>query len=366
MSGPNPPALVADNHDHSGFAGGNSLKTINSSDGKQGSLIGHTFDVPFATAKFESYFFDGTGLGYIGNFENGTDGWASYPSAYGTLTTASGGVNGSCLSVSDGGWTGGSYKEYTSGFTAGEAYWLSISEKVPAAGTWGTAPYAFVRFYDGAGAQIGSDAKASITADNAWHAYSLTGTIPAGTAKIWIGQYMVLNAASAYTYCVDNVSFTTSTDVKVLDSRQGLQVRCIAPDNTLHGIYYVGTYSPTPGSRAKYSAGYYKLGTAGWIWPGANCADRSPGWHKFTIDVQPYTGAGNEVKFYIDGTQVATAERTIDTPEVCCPKSDACTCTKFFTPDQCHLARHRFRRRGSSDNGDGAPGSMSSWGSAAP
>ena len=167
MSGPNPPSLVADNHDHSQFSGGSSLKTINSTDGKQGCLIGHTFDVPFATAKFESYFFDGTGLGYIGDFENGTDGWVSYTNAYGTLTTTGGGVSGNCMSVSDGGWTGGSYKEFTSGFTAGETYWLTISEKVPSPATWGTAPYAFVRFFDSAGAQIGSDAKADITADNA-------------------------------------------------------------------------------------------------------------------------------------------------------------------------------------------------------
>ena len=313
MPGPYPPALVADNHDHSQFSGGSSLKTLNSTDGTQGCLIGHTFDVPFATAKFESYFFDGTGLGYLGDFDSGTDGWASYPSAYGTLTNAGGGASGNCLSISDGGWTGGSYKEYTSGFAAGETFWLTISEKVPAAGTWGTAPYVFVRFFNSTGTQIGTDVTANITVDNAWHAYSLTGTIPAGATKAWIGQYMYLNATATYTYCVDSVSFTTSTDVKVLDSRQGLQVRCIAPDNSLHGIYYVGTYSPAPGSRAKYSAGYYKLGTPGWLWPGANCADRTPGWHKLTVDVQPYTGAGNEVKFLIDGVQVATAERTIDT-----------------------------------------------------
>ena len=317
MPGPYPPSLVADNHDHSQFTGGNSLKTLTSTDGNQGCLIGHTFDIPFASAKFESYFFDGTGLGYVGDFESSTEGWASYPLAYGTLTTASGGVSGKCLSISDGGWTGGSYKEFTSGFAVGETYWLTISEKIPAAGTWGTAPYVFVRFINSSGATIGTDNTAAITANNAWHTYSLTGTIPAGTAKIWIGQYMYLNDTFTYTYGVDSVSFTTSTAVTANQSRQGLQVRCIDPSNGLHAIYYLGTYSASPGSYAKYSAGYYKVcgtGCTGWYWPGANCADRSPGWHKFTIDFLPYSGATNtDVHFYIDGTQVATAERPLDT-----------------------------------------------------
>lgn len=318
MPGPYPPSLVADNHDHSQFSGVNSLKTVDSTNGSQGCLIGHSFDVSFGAARFESYFFDGTGLGYIGDFDASTEGWASYPSAYGTLTTASGGVSGNCLSISDGGWTGGSYKEYTTGFTAGETYWLSISEKVPAAGTWGTAPYVFVRFINSSGATIGTDNTVAINADNAWHAYSLTGTIPAGTAKIWIGQYMYLNATATYTYCVDSVSFTTSTAVTANQSRQGLEVRSLAPDGGVKAIYYLGTYSASPGSYAKYSAGYYKAcgtGCTGWYYPGANCKDRTPGWHKLAIDFLPYTGAGNEVKFYIDNmtTPVATAERTLDT-----------------------------------------------------
>lgn len=315
MPGPYPPALVSD-HDHSQFPGANSLKTLTSDDPNQGCLIGHTFSPAFAAAKFESYFFDGSGLGYVGDFEESTEGWASYPSAYGELSTTTGGTSGNCLRILDHGWTGGFYKQFTSGFAAGESYTLKISTKVPTPGTWGTAPYVFVRFRDGSGATIGTDNTAAITADNTWRTYTLTGTVPSGAASVWIGEYMYLNATADYNCYVDDVSFVTSGSVSN-NSRQGLQVRCHNSSGSLLAIYYLGTYSASPGSYSTYSAGYYKVcgsGCTGWYWPGAAAMTRTPGWHKFTIDIGPYTGAGNEVKFYIDDTQVGPAvERTLDT-----------------------------------------------------
>ncbi|MGI6294977.1 MAG: N-acetylmuramoyl-L-alanine amidase [Armatimonadota bacterium] len=99
-------------------------------------------------------------------------------------------------------------------------------------------------------------------------------------------------------------------------SRQGLQVRCLDGNGGLKTMYYVGTYSTAPGAFNSYSVGYYKAcgaGCTGWYWQGA-VKTRSVGWHKFTIDIQPYTGAGNEVTFYIDGAKVGNSvERTIDT-----------------------------------------------------
>ncbi len=100
------------------------------------------------------------------------------------------------------------------------------------------------------------------------------------------------------------------------NSRQGLQVRCLDGSGGVKAIYYLGTYSAAPGSFSTYSAGYYKAcgaGCTGWYWPGAASKARVVGWHKFTIDFQPYTGAGNEVKFYIDDILVSTVERTLDT-----------------------------------------------------
>lgn len=311
MPGPYPPDLVA-NHDHSDFPGGNSLQTKTSDVGTQGCLIGHTFTTAFAAAKYETYFFDGTGIGYRGDFDGGTEGWASYPNAYVTLSSVAGGSSGNCLSVLDHGWTGGFYKEFNSGFAAGDACTFSISLKVPTVGTWGTAPYLFLRFRDGAGATIGTETKVNINADNNWHAYNLTGTAPAGTATIWIGAYMYLNATADYTSYVDWATLTTSASIHN-NSRQGLQVRCHDGAGTVRAIYYLGTYSAAPGTFDTYSAGYYKIGDVGWTWPGAACATRSVGWHKLTIDIQPYTGAGNEVKFLIDGAQVATAGRSLDT-----------------------------------------------------
>ncbi|NLN75515.1 MAG: hypothetical protein GX139_04345, partial [Armatimonadetes bacterium] len=123
MPSANPAVLANDgtNHDHAQFAGVNSIKTVDSSNGMQGCLSGHTFDIPFGTAKFESWFFDGSGLGYIGQFERGTEGWTGMPNSWAEFATISGGTSGKCLRVKDGGWTGGAYKEFTSGFAVGEA-----------------------------------------------------------------------------------------------------------------------------------------------------------------------------------------------------------------------------------------------------
>jgi len=100
------------------------------------------------------------------------------------------------------------------------------------------------------------------------------------------------------------------------NSRQGLQVRCLTETGGIKAIYYVGTYSAAPGSYSTYSIGYYKAcgtGCTGWYWQGA-VKTRTVGWHKFTIDFQPYTGAGNEVTFYIDDAKVGNSvERTLDT-----------------------------------------------------
>ncbi len=322
MPGANPAVLANDgtNHDHAQFAGVNSIKTVDSANGLQGCLSGHTFDIPFGTAKFESWFFDGSGIGYVGNFESSTEGWMGMPSAYATFETTTGGQSGKCLKVTDGGWQGGSCKEFTSGFAAGEAYTFKCYVKLANEGTWGTAPYVFVRFLNSSGAIIGAENTKAITLDNAWHGYTLTGEIPAGTAKIWVGQNMYLNATKTYSYYVDTSSFTSSTDVKTRSSRQGLQVRCVDPiTGGPKAIYYLGTYNAAPGSLGSYSGGYYKVCGAGctnWYWPLANCVERTPGWHKFTIDFTPYTGAGNEVKYYIDGTLVGSIERTEDTQNI--------------------------------------------------
>jgi hypothetical protein len=113
-----------------------------------------------------------------------------------------------------------------------------------------------------------------------------------------------------FNYYADSVSFTTSASIHN-NSRQGLQVRCHGTDASLLAAYYVGTY---PNSYDNYSAGYYTLGAGTWLWPQMQTVvARTPGWHKFTIDVQPFTGANNEVKCLIDGTQVLAAPRTIDT-----------------------------------------------------
>ena len=100
------------------------------------------------------------------------------------------------------------------------------------------------------------------------------------------------------------------------NSRQGLQVRCLDNNGGLKTMYYIGTYSAEPGSFKTYSIGYYKAcgaGCTGWYWQG-QVKTRSIGWHKFTVDIAPYTGAGNEVTFYIDGLKVGNSvERTIDT-----------------------------------------------------
>ena len=315
---PNPwPSVLVANHDHSQFGGANSLQTRNTdnNDPNEGCLIGHTFGPAFGAARFETMFFDGTGLGYIGDFEDSTEGWLSYTSAYATLTAVDGGQTGNCLAASDGGWTCGFYKEFTSGFAAGETYWLTMSTKFagpPTGKTYNVAPVVFVRFFDGAGAQIGADAAATITTDNVWHANSLSNTIPAGTAKIWIGAFGSRGAGEVFNYFADNVSFTTSATIHN-SSRQGLQVRCHGSDGSRLAIYYVGTYSAGPNDWDHYAAGYWNAGDTVWTWPGALGAARTIGWHKFTIDVQPYTGAGNEVKFLVDGTQIATAGRTQNT-----------------------------------------------------
>ena len=102
------------------------------------------------------------------------------------------------------------------------------------------------------------------------------------------------------------------------NSRQGMEVRCLDNNGGVKGIYYIGTYSVAPGSYGTYSAGYYKVcgsGCTGWYWPLAAKVARSVGWHKLTLDFQPYTsaGAGSAVHAYIDGVEMGTMERTLDT-----------------------------------------------------
>lgn len=315
MPGPYPPVLVSDKN-HGTFAGGYSLKSLSSTDPNQGCLIGHRFDPAFGAAKFETYFFDGTGMDYSAAFETSTEGWVSYPSAYATLTRVSGGASGYCLQASDGGWTSGCYKEITSGFAAGESYTLTMWSKWPG-GSYSTPPRCFVRFFDGAGAEIQTDYSANITLDNAWHQYSVSGTIPAGTTRIWVGHWGVRSVSETYLYFADSVTFTTRGPSPVNNnSRQGLQVRCLTPEGGIKAIYYIGTYSvggPTDAPQ-HYSVGYYKVcgtGCTGWYWT-YNVRQRTPGWHRFTLDFLPYTGSG-DVKAYIDGVLVATLDRTLDT-----------------------------------------------------
>ncbi len=313
MTSPNP-AVLNSAYNHGTFTGANSLKTVQNP--SLGSLIGHRFDPAFAQAKFETWFFDGAGASYTGQFEGTTDGWASYTSAYATLTSVGGGTSGNCLQASDGGWTAGCYKEITSGFAAGQSFALTMSAKW-AGGTYGTAPRCFVRFFNSTGAEISTAYSSNITTDNAWHAYSVSGTVPAGTVKIWIGHWGNRSASETFTYFADGVSFTTNAGAAVSNtSRQGLQVRCLNDVGTVLGIYYIGCYSVggTTESPKNYSVGYYKVcgaGCTGWYWS-YDLKPRTAGWHKFTLDFLPYDGSG-DLKAYIDGTLVATLDRTLDT-----------------------------------------------------
>jgi len=102
------------------------------------------------------------------------------------------------------------------------------------------------------------------------------------------------------------------------NSRQGMEVRCLDNNGGVKGIYYIGTYSAAPGAFGSYSAGYYKVcgsGCTAWYWPLAASRARAVGWHKFTLDFQPYTtaGAASAVHASIDGTEIGTMERTIET-----------------------------------------------------
>ena len=315
MPGPYPPVLDAARN-HGTWTGSNSLRTRTSDVSTQGCLIGHEFVPAFAQAKFETWFFDGAGASYTGQFEGTTDGWTSYTSAYATLTSVGGGTSGNCLQASDGGWTAGCYKEITSGFAAGQSFALTMSSKWPG-GTYGTAPRCFVRFFNSAGAEISTAYSSNITTDNAWHAYSVSGTVPTGTVKIWFGHWGNRSASETFTYFADGVSFTTNAGAAVSNtSRQGLQVRCLNDVGTVLGIYYIGCYSVggTTESPKNYSVGYYKVcgaGCTGWYWS-YDLKPRTAGWHKFTLDFLPYDGSG-DLKAYIDGTLVATLDRTLDT-----------------------------------------------------
>lgn len=328
MTTPNPAVLDAV-RSHGTFPGVYSLRTVQNA--LLGSLIGHRFDPEFAQAKFETWFFDGTGMGYQAQFEGTTDGWVSTNqggnAAYDTLVSVGGGTSGNCLrggSANDttvAGWTSGCHKELTSGFSVGEAYSLTMSAKWPAAPSgksWTTAPRCFVQFVDGAGAVIQTDYSANITTDNAWHNYSVSGAVPAGTAKVRIGHWGYVNATvTPLYYYADNVSFTTNTGAAVSNnSRQGLQVRALNDAGAVAAIYYIGCYSVggTTNSPKNYSVGYYKVcgsGCTGWYWT-YDLKPRTAGWHKFTLDFLPYTGSG-DLKAYIDGTLVATLDRTLDT-----------------------------------------------------
>jgi len=319
MPGPYPPILTSEQN-HATFPGIYSLRTRTSSDPNQGCLIGHRFVPAYGAARFETYFFDGTGMDYATGFEGTIDGWVSYPQAYATLSSVGGGQSGNCLQASDGGWTSGCYKEINSGFTAGENYTLSMWVKWPppnAGKSYTTPPRCFVRFFDSGGAEIRTDYSADITTDNTWRHYTVSGSIPSGTAKIWIGHWGVRGETYTYTYFADTVTFTTRSANPVNNnSRQGLQVRCITPEGGVKAIYYIGTYSvggPTDAPKY-YSVGYYKVcgeGCTGWYWTYL-VRQRTSGWHKFTLDFLPYTGSG-DVKAYIDGDLVATLDRTLDT-----------------------------------------------------
>ena len=314
MPGEYPP-VIDSSRNRGAFCGANSIRTRTSSDPNQGCLIGHRFEPAFGAARFETYFFDGSGAGYIGDMECGTDGWVGYPQSYATISTVPGGITGYCLDANDGGWTAGAYREIASGFAAGESYSLSMWSKWPG-GSYSTPPRCFVRFFDSAGTEIRTDYSQNITTDNAWHPYSVTGTIPSGTAKIWIGHWGVRSVTERFDYYADGVVFTSGAGAAVNNaSRQGLQVRCLDGNNGVKAIYYVGTYSAAPGSQSTYSVGYYKVcgsGCTGWYWPGAACKTRTAGWHKFVLDFLPYTGSG-DVKAYIDGELVCTMDRTPDT-----------------------------------------------------
>lgn len=86
-------------------------------------------------------------------------------------------------------------------------------------------------------------------------------------------------------------------------SRQGIFVRGYNGPTMAFSIY-MGTYSASPGSFSTYSAGVFN-GSA-WVWNG-QIQTRSVGWHKYMIEVMPYTSGG--VKFYIDDVLKASQDR---------------------------------------------------------
>jgi hypothetical protein len=87
-------------------------------------------------------------------------------------------------------------------------------------------------------------------------------------------------------------------------SRQGIHLRGYS-GATLAFSLYMGTYSAI--SFGNYCAGIYGLGEGGWrLW--TILSPRGVGWHKFTIEVLPYTGT-NDLKFYVDDSLKYTTWR---------------------------------------------------------
>lgn len=85
------------------------------------------------------------------------------------------------------------------------------------------------------------------------------------------------------------------------NSRQGIHLRGYHGTSLAFSIY-IGTYSGT-------SFGNYCVGVFAGSWlPWTSIAPRSIGWHKFTIEVLPYTGS-NDMKFYVDNTLMHTTNR---------------------------------------------------------
>ncbi len=146
------------------------------------------------------------------------------------------------------------------------------------------------------------DALNNLAIDNAY----LHNTLPgANSAKATAGQARFMYHPFVQPFATGKYEawfYDTSTSNS---SRQGIHVRGYNQAGGLACSFYLGTYSASPGSYSTYSAGVY-TGSA-WMWSG-QIQTRSVGWHKFAIEVLPYTGSG-DVKFYIDDALKATMDR---------------------------------------------------------
>ncbi|NLN75592.1 MAG: hypothetical protein GX139_04735 [Armatimonadetes bacterium] len=93
-------------------------------------------------------------------------------------------------------------------------------------------------------------------------------------------------------------------DNAVSNLRIGMRAYTYNSSGSNKGLYWIGVSNGNPpGIPLKYMAAVYD---SGWIYH--DLGDRSAGWHKFTIEILPYTGS-NDLKFYVDGALKLTTNQ---------------------------------------------------------